>query len=212
MSGLRVIAVENVATGGLDGAEPANACVWHDGKPHVYDVSGMLYYQREMFDSLDNLNKTILKGKYRWTDFWIEEGQRITRDIHENILVSGEVMEAICPLSYGENTISTVTLKLFHGFLEKLNRNHAGSLLELKADYDSGEFMRAVDTIIRANPVQSLKDTDYELIIRTRIEGVPFIANKLKSLTMSPDPLKLDQITYYFTRLFKLESANYIII
>lgn len=210
MSILRVVAVENISASSVDTFEPAIACVYKDDKLQVYDTFGELYYQREYFEGFDSLKFLINKGKYQWTDFMIEKGKLVTRDTYKNITIDKEIIDAISPLAGETGIISDVSVKLFYRFLEKVHKNKPIILQNLILDFSSGEFKRAVEAAIRKNPMKDLLNDDSELIVRCRIEGMDFIANKFKEYAKSTDPLKIEQMTYYFSRIFKLETANYI--
>jgi hypothetical protein len=212
MARLRVIAVENVNVTTSDSVEPAIACVFKDRLLHVYDTFGELYHQKEYFGSFESLEYLIKKGKYEWTDFYIEKGQLITRDIHNNIVVEGQIIDPFLPLEEGNNGISDVTLKIYYEFLKTLNKNDANALETLKGSFESGEFRREIEQMIAASPFKEFNDVDKQLIVRIKIDGYQYIVDRIKDTLKKGDYYRFDEINYMFSRIFKLEKNNYIVL
>jgi hypothetical protein len=211
MARLRVIAVEKVSVGSSDSVEPAIACVYKDNLLHVYDTFGELYHQKEYFGNFDSLEYLIKKGKYEWTDFYIEKGQLITRDINENIVVEGDTIDPFVPLEQGNNGISDVSLKIFFEFLKTVNKNNPEALDTLMKSFQSGEFRKNVENIVNSSPFKEFNDTDKELIVKCKIDGYQHIVDVIKKQLKNGDYYKFDEINYMFSRLFKLEKNNYIV-
>lgn len=210
MARLRVIAVENVNVGGSDNVEPAIACVYKEKLLHVYDTFGELYHQKEYFGSFESLEYLIKKGKYEWTDFYIEKGQLITRDVYGNIIVEGNKVEPFVPLEEGNSGISDITLKIYYEFLKTANRDNNDALDTLKICFDSGEFRKNIEEIVNNSPFKQFNDIDKELTVRTKVDGYQHIVNNIKSILKENDYYKFDDINYMFSRIFKLEKNNYI--
>ncbi|MBU7007149.1 hypothetical protein [Phosphitispora fastidiosa] len=210
MSILRVIALETAGILDFDSSEPVIACVYKHGKLFVYDTYQNLYYQPEYFETLDGITYLTKKRKYSWTDFSIKAGQEISRDFDGNVLVDGEPTDSLRPLDCPKKVISRKSLALFEKFLEKSNRDDSDTLQEIREAFWQGTLADDVLKAVAANPVDTFSNEDMEMIVRTRIEGFPFITAKLKEAASGADPLKIQYITFLFTRIFKLEYAGYI--
>jgi hypothetical protein len=211
MSRLRIIAIEKVFISGANDAEPCIACAYYEGKLFVYDTFGELYHQMEYFNDFDSLIYLITTNKYEWTDFYINKGDIITRDGVGNAMLNGKRINGlILPLKEENNKISDVSVKLYYEILSKFNKNNPSVLEQLTSSFESGEFKKDILAIVKEYPLEELTTDDNELIVRSRIEGYNYISKKIKSFVSSKDPYKNDAITYFFTRLFKLQYQNYI--
>lgn len=210
MARLRVIAVENVSVGSSDAVEPAIACVFKEKLLHVYDTFGELYNQKEYFGSFESLEYLIKKNKYEWTDFYVEKGQLITRDIYGNIVVEGDVIDPFLPLEEGGGKISNVSLKIYYEFLKTKNKDNAEAMTTLQNSFESGELKNEIESIVNNSPFKEFNDIDKELIVRCKIDGYNYIINSIKKHLKTGDYYRFDDINYMFSRLFKLEKNNYI--
>lgn len=210
MARLRVIAVEKINVSG-DIVEPAIACVYKDKLLHVYDTFGELYHQKEYFGNFESLEYLVKKGKYEWTDFYIEKGQLITRNSLGNIVVEGDIVDPFLPIEDGNNNISDISLKVYFEFLKTVYKNDPQAQQTLISCYQQGEFRKEVEDIISKSPFKQFNDTDKELIIRAKIEGHGYLVNAIKNILKKGDYYKIDEINYLFSRLFKLEKNNYVI-
>jgi len=211
MARLRVIAVEKISVSG-DAVEPAIACVYKDKLLHVYDTFGELYHQKEYFGSFESLEYLIKKGKYDWSDFYIEKGQLITRNSQGNIVVEGDVVDPFLPIEDGNKAISNVTLKIYFEFLKTVYKSDPQAQETLVSCYQQGQFRKDVEEIVNKSPFKQFNDTDKELIVRTKIEGHHYLVSSIKNILKKGDYYKLDEINYLFSRLFKLEKNNYIVL
>lgn len=212
MARLRVIAVENINVSGSDAVEPVIACVYKDKLLHVYDTFGELYHQKEYFGSFESLEYLIKKGKYEWTDFYIEKGQLITRDIHGNIVVEGDVISPFLPLEDGNNAISDISLKIYYEFLKTIYKNNANAQETLKTSFESGGLKKEIEEIVNKSPFNEFNNVDKELVVRLKIDGYQYIVNSIKKILKKGDYYKFDEINYMFSRLFKLEKNNYVVL
>lgn len=212
MARIRVIAVEKIHVGSLDSVEPVIACVYKDKLLHVYDTFGELYHQKEYFGSFESLEYLIKKGKYEWTDFYIEKGQLITRDVHGNIVVEGDIIDPFIPYEEGNNGISDVSLKIYYEFIRTLQKSNPENMQKLGASFESGEFRKEVEEIVNKSPFKEFNDTDKELIVRMKIDGYQYLVNNIKKILKTGDYYKFDEINYMFSRLFKLEKNNYVVL
>ncbi|MFZ5353836.1 MAG: hypothetical protein ACOZCL_14090 [Bacillota bacterium] len=212
MEKLRVIAVERVYVSGHGEREPALACVYKNDKNklYVYDTYGKAYYQKEYFKDFEGLIFHINKGKYEWTDFEINSGELLTRDSLGDIFANEERVEKLTRLITGKFSINDETVQLFYKFLQKLNKNDSRELADIQSAYASGELKKDIQECIESNPLEDLRQEDLEIIVRSRLEGIEYVKNKLRQLSSGNDPLKLEEITFYFTRLFKLQHSGYI--
>lgn len=212
MARIRVIAVEKIHVGSLDSVEPVIACVYKDKLLHVYDTFGELYHQKEYFGSFESLDYLIKKGKYEWTDFYIEKGQLITRDMHGNIVVEGDVIDPFIPFEEGNNGVSDVSLKIYYEFLRTVNKSKPDSMQQLEDCFKSGELKQEIEDMVIKSPFKQFNDVDKELIVRLKIEGYQFLVNCIKKFLKSGDYYRIDEINYMFSRLFKLEKNNYVVL
>lgn len=212
MARLKVIAVENIAVSSIDTAEPVIACVYKDNLLHVYDTFGELYHQKEYFGNFESLEYLIKKGKYEWADFYIEKGQLVTRDIHGDIVVEGDTIDPFLPLEEGNNSMSDVSLKIYYEFLKTINKSDSVASEILKNCYESGGFRKEIEEIVNKSPFSKFNDLDKELIVRTKIGGYQYIVNTVKKVLKTGDYYRFDDINYMFSRLFKLEKHNYIVL
>lgn len=211
MSKIRVIAIEKVISSKYDEREQVIACVYKDQKLLVYDTFGEMYYQKEYFENFNSINYFVKKGKYDWSDFYIEKGDIISRNGMGEVFVNGhELYDKITPLSNRENNISGITLTLYYNYLCKVNKGNPEIVDEIRKDFGSGEFKDAIIESIQKTPIDCQTNGDCEFTIRTRLGGVEYVSEWFKSVIASDDPFKFEQITYTFTRLFKLEYENYI--
>ena len=212
MARLRVIAVENINVGSIDSLEPVIACVYKEKLLHVYDTFGELYHQKEYFGNFESLEYLIKKGKYEWTDFYIEKGQLITRNIHGNIVVEGNIIDPFLPFEEGNNSISDITMKIYYEFLRTVSKNDENALEVLERGYKSGELKKEIEEIVSKSPFNEFNETDKEMIVRIKIDGYQYIVNTIKKILKKGDYYKFDEINYLFSRLFKLEKNNYVIL
>lgn len=211
MARLKVIAVENISVG-TDTVEPVIACVFKDKLLHVYDTFGELYHQKEYFGNFEMLESLIKKGKYEWTDFYIEKGQLITRDFHGNIVVEGNVIDPFLPFEEGNNNISDISVKIYYEFLKSVSKNDPNALEKLRGCFESGELKKEIGEIVGKSPFNQFNDVDKELIVRIKIDNYQYIVNIIKKVLKKGDYYKFDEINYLFSRLFKLEKNNYVIL
>lgn len=210
MARLRVIAVENVSVGSSDTVEPAIACVFKDKLLHVYDTFGELYHQKEYFGSFESLEYLIKKDKYEWTDFYVEKGQLITRDISGNIVVEGDIIDPFLPLEEGGGKISDVSIKIYYEFLKTKNKDNTEAMETLKGSSEPGALRKEIEAIVNDSPFKEFNDIDKELIVRCKIDGYTHLINNIKMHLKTGDYYRFDDINYMFSRLFKLEKNNYI--
>lgn len=210
MGSLRVIAVENVIIPGTEELESVMACVYQNGIFYVYDKTGDMYITKEYFDDIESLEYYISKGQYSWVDFSISKGQLIYRDHHGNILVEGERIDEITPLTHGMNSPGDVTLELFYEFLKTTSKDDDKLSKEIKQSFENGGLRINIENILQENPLRSLTILDKKLIVNSRLFGGRYIINYLKELFASDEVLKKDKLLFIFTRIFKLECQNFI--
>lgn len=209
MGRIRVIAVECCQA---NNKEAVLSCVYKQEAFHVYDTHGQLYLQREYFSDFNSLDFYIKKGKYEWTDFWIEKGQTIYRNEDGLIYADDKRIPAFAPLGDGQGEIGRVSLKLFYEFLKTANRNNASMIKEITTEFENGSFRQQVSETVRENPLTNILALDKEIIVKTRILERKYIIDYVKKLLSSDDEMRISKITFFFTRLFKLEEANYVMI
>ncbi len=209
MSLIRVIAVEQ-SYGEKDKPEPVMACVYQNGTLMVYDTEGSLYRQREMFDDFESLEYYIKKGKYEWAYISIREGQIIYRNEYGSIETDGKEYQPILPFSLDNRGSGRVLLKLFYEFLKSIHKGDPAELESIKQAWADKSFLLEVNNIVNSNPIDELSELDRQIIVMSRILGMKYVINQVKEMLLSEDKLKEEKITFFFTRLFKLEKANYI--
>lgn len=210
MARLRVIAVEKVFVSGTDEIEPSIACVIKDRKLHVYDTFGELYHQKEYFGDFDSLKYLINKGKYEWSDFYIEKGQLITRDIDGNVVVEGDKIEPFLPFEDSLGQVSNISVKVYYEFLKTCNKSNPDVLKRLKEGFESGNLKVTINAIVEKSPFNEFNNVDKELIVRSKTDGYKYLVDAIKENLKSNDLYKYDNIHYLFSRLFKLEKKKFV--
>lgn len=209
MSSLRIIAVETYDDFIFDQLAIIS-CAYKDGQFLVYDTFGQLYYQKEYFTDFSSLDYWVKKGRYEWTDFSIRTGQLVFRDAEGSILVDDKKVKSFNPLTDEIRDVSNVSLKLFHEFLKSINRNYPDNYSDVLRSYKSGDFQKEIRQIISENYLEELLAIDKEIIVKSRIMGREYLIDYVRNLLSSDDDMKIHKITFFFTRLFKLEASNYI--
>lgn len=209
MSSLRVIAVE-IYDDFIFDQQAIISCVYKDGQFLVYDTFGQLYHQKEYFTDFSSLDYWVQKGCYEWTDFSIPTGQLVFRDTEGSILVDRKKVKSFNPLIDEIGDVSNVSLKIFHEFLKSINRNYPDNYSDILRSYKSGDFQKEIRQIISENYLEELLPIDKEIIIKSRILGREYLIDYVRKLLSSDDDMKIHKITFFFTRLFKLEASNYI--
>jgi hypothetical protein len=207
---LRIIAVQNCYGSFNNLFEPTISCAYVNNKPYVYDTECSLYIQREYFSSLDHIDFLVKKGEFQWTDFSIENGQQVTRDYYDNIVIGEKIIEPLKAVTDAELKPGRISTRHYYEFLKTINKDNPEIYYQLDRDYLSLEFLRNISNMVGESPLTELSDYDMHITLRIRLEGSKFIADQVKNLMKNDNPYMKDEIHHLFSRIFILEREGYI--
>lgn len=208
---LRIIAVQSTSAFDFYETDAVIACAYKNNTLMVYDTFGELYYCKEYFTDITHLEGLVKFDKYKWTDFFINKGDKIYKDTFGNIIVNNEIIPDIDTIDEKNNNgISLITIKIYYEFLKTVNKDRPATLMELNKAYEIGKLKKDIEKIIEESPFTEFTQEDKRIIVRSRIHGYKFVINHVKKLLKSDSRYKFDEVHYFFSRLFKLEKNNYI--
>jgi len=155
------------------------------------------------------------KKLIEWVDFFIEDGGEITKQ-GNNLYVNGKKVEPFRRLSsqvYAN--IGLMSTKIFNEFMCSKEVTNNEDKEFLKESFDNGVFLRQISDIVEFNyqhalEINDLNNLDKQIIIRTKIEEYNFIINFLKNILHSNAIEKIDYCIMFLSRVFILESQNFI--
>lgn len=204
---LRVIAAERAYP--RTGTEIVKACIYKDDKLYLYDGEE-LFYQKEYFEDFPGLEYFVEQEKYDWCDFLVDKGDLITRNSSGDILLNDRPHKSFSKCS-GEGMMSPVTLRLFTEFLKSCNRKNDQVVKDISDAYECGILKDQIKQCISKDPEGLLQDNfDKKITLYARLFGKNFVIDAVKKLLKSDENHKVERITFFFTRLFKLEYAGYL--
>lgn len=150
-----------------------------------------------------------------WVDIWIEDGQEIKRQ-GSHIYIDGNRVVTFKRLTDETfSIISPVSAKLYNEYTKSRNKGNNETRNFLKETFDEGLFTKEIAEIIEDNfdtviGINELNSMDKQIIVRTKIEGYRFVINFIKNLLHSGVEEKEDYCETFFSRVFLLETQNFI--
>lgn len=206
MGKLRVIAVEKNSSNSVD-TQNVFACIYVDGVLYLYGAEDDELIS-DYFSNIEMLDYFVDAGKYEWTNFFIDKGQKIYRNRFDEILVDNEQVDAFTVVN-PEKQISRVSAKIFYELLKMLNKDNQPTIKFLEESNDINMFRQELQKIIDQSDEHEISENDKEVIVRANIRGHVYIIDKVKQ--MFPEASgNYNPLYYLFARLFKLETDGYI--
>lgn len=204
---LHVIAVERNNIENID-TQNVFSCVYKDGVLYLYGTEEENDLISDYFSNMDMLDYFVDSGKYEWTNFYIEKGQKVSRNRFDEILVDGEQIDAYMIMN-PEKSISSVSAKIFYEFLKVPHKKDENAMNFLRNEVNLESLKSEIQRIVNESEDYDLSDLDREMIAKANIRGHTYIIDMVKqSLQEMPD--NYSKVYYLFSRLFKLETNGYI--
>lgn len=166
-------------------------------------------------DKIKEIAVNVDKGKLEWADVWIEEGQEISYK-GKDYYIDGEKIELIKRLSKEKfASIGPITAKIYNEYMRSNNKGEDVLREILRENFESELFTTKISEIVEtefeiAVEVEDLNNLDKQIIVRSKIEGYKFIINFIKNILHSRIEEKYEFCEMFFSRVFMLESQNFI--
>lgn len=188
---------------------------YNNGIVSLYSRNGIYGSHWNYEDKINQIAMMVDEGKLEWADIWIDDGQTITRQ-GENILINGNEVKLFSRLSKANFAqIGPVTSKIYNEYIRSSGKDTTGFKKIIKETFTEGFFTKKVSDIIEDiydYPIEesSLNNLDRQIIVRVKIEGYSFIINFIKNILSSDLKVKCEYCEKFLSRVFLLESQNFI--
>lgn len=206
MGTLRVIGVERNSVGSVD-TQNVFACIYLDGVYYLYGAEDDELIS-DYFSDADMLDYFVDSGKYEWSNFYIDKGQKISRNRFDEILVDDEQIDSFAIVN-PDKQISLFSTKIFYEFLKTRFRGSEKSQQLLTLDSNINVLQDYLQKITNESVNHDISDFDKEIIVNANIKGYTYIIERLKEI-MQESHGDFNEVYYFFLRLFKLETDGYI--
>lgn len=189
--------------------------VYKDKKIFSYSPQWELEIWWDYSDKIKEIAMNVDKGLLQWIDFYIEEGQEIEAR-GQNFYIENKKVEVIKRLSEDKYTnIGAVTTKIFNEFLRSREKEEEEVKEYLKEGFEKGLFTSVISDIVEFSHQNELEpgdlnNLDRQIVVRTKIEGYDFIVNFIKNILHSGVAEAVELCEMFMSRVFLLESQNYI--
>lgn len=193
----------------------ADAYIYLEGKIYAYFPQWELDTCWEYDKKIKEIAVNVDKGLLEWIDLYINDGQEIMQK-GGKIYVDSKKAEAFRRLSSDVfANISLMSSKIFNEFMYSKELTNEEDKEFLRNSFDEGLFLRQISDMVESRYQTALEtneliNLDKQIIIRTKIEGYQFIINFLKNILHSNANEKLDYCVMFLSRVFILESQNFI--
>lgn len=189
--------------------------VYKNGKIFLYSPQWDLEINWDYEEKIEELVFKVEDGILEWVDIEIEDGQEITREGNK-IFIQGSIIEKFKRLT--DETfaiIGPVTSKIYNEYVRSREKGHEETREFFKDSFSQGSFTKQIADIVETSfdiPLEEvdLNSLDKQIIVRVKIEGRKFIINFVKNLLHSDDPEKEEYCAIFFSRIFMLETQNFI--
>lgn len=208
---LHVIAISKK----LNSSNELDVYVYKDDKIFLYSPQWELEINWNYEEKVEELVFEVENNRLDWTDIEIQDGQEIKKQGNK-FLVDNKRIEAFKRLT--DETfaiIGPVTSKIYNEYVRSREKGHEGTRKFFKDSFNEGLFTKQMSDIVETSfdiPLEEvdLNSLDKQIIVRTKIEGRKFIINFVKNLLHSNDSEKEEYCAIFFSRLFMLETQNFI--
>lgn len=211
LSRLHVIAVSKE----LNRSKELDIYVYSENKIFSYSPQWELEISWPYFAKIREIAQEVDEELFDWVDFYIKDGQEITRK-DDKIFIDGKKVNPFRRLSKENfSNIGIVTSKIYNEFLRSREKSEDDTKEFLKDVFEQGFFSKEISDIIEAGfehiiEVEDLNNLDKQIIVRTKIEGYQFIINFIKNILHNKGKRRIEFCEIFMSRVFMLESQNFI--
>lgn len=192
-----------------------NICIYKDDKIYVHSPKDGTNKSFDYQEKIREIALGVDKGLYEWVDLNIENGQKISM-YEGKYSIDQKQVQPFNKLSEEEfSNIGAVTTKIYSEFLCSKEKEQSGLREILKMAHEEGAFTNQISNIVENYYQQIIEPSDLgnldkQIIIRIKIEGYKYIINFMKNILESGHEKRYEYCDMFMSRVFVLESQNYI--